>query len=123
MNPSDGKIYNYFTTTDGILEKIDNSNPDFEFPAGLEKLIRDKDFGAYAKNGSVPVAFLASNHTTNGNSGSPVLNAKGQLIGINFDRVWEGNMSDYFFDENTCRNIAMDMHYFLFVSNTVKQVD
>jgi len=115
MNPSDGKIYNYFTTTDGILEKIDNSNPDFEFPAGLEKLIRDKDFGTYAKNGSVPVAFLASNHTTNGNSGSPVLNAKGQLIGINFDRVWEGNMSDYFFDENTCRNIAMDMHYFLFV--------
>ncbi|HQW22960.1 MAG TPA: S46 family peptidase [Bacteroidia bacterium] len=115
MNPSDGKIYNYFTTTDGILEKIDNSNPDFEFPAGLEKLIRDKDFGAYGKNGSVPVAFLASNHTTNGNSGSPVLNAKGQLIGINFDRVWEGNMSDYFFDENTCRNIAMDMHYFLFV--------
>ena len=115
MNPSDGKTYNYFTTTDGILEKIDNSNPDFEFPAGLEKLIRDKDFGTYAKNGSVPVAFLASNHTTNGNSGSPVLNAKGQLIGINFDRVWEGNMSDYFFDENTCRNIAMDMHYFLFV--------
>jgi len=115
MNPSDGRTYNYFTTTDGILEKIDNSNPDFEFPAGLEKLIRDKDFGTYAKNGSVPVAFLASNHTTNGNSGSPVLNAKGQLIGINFDRVWEGNMSDYFFDENTCRNIAMDMHYFLFV--------
>ena len=115
MNPYDGRTYNYFTTTDGILEKIDNSNPDFEFPAGLEKLIRDKDFGTYAKNGSVPVAFLASNHTTNGNSGSPVLNAKGQLIGINFDRVWEGNMSDYFFDENTCRNIAMDMHYFLFV--------
>lgn len=115
MEPADGKHYNYFTTTDGILEKIDNLNPDFKFPARLEKLIRDKDFGTYAKNGSVPVAFIASNHTTNGNSGSPVINAKGQLIGINFDRVWEGNMSDYFFDENTCRNISMDMHYFLFV--------
>ncbi len=115
MNPSDGKKYDFFTTTDGILEKIDNSDPDFEFPAALEKLIRDKDFGAYEKNGSVPVAFLASNHTTNGNSGSPVLNANGQLIGVNYDRVWEGNMSDYFFDENTCRNIALDMHYFLFV--------
>lgn len=115
MNPADGVKYDFFTTTDGILEKINNSNPDFEFPAALEKLIRDKDFGTYAKNGSVPVAFLSSNHTTNGNSGSPVLNAKGQLIGVNYDRVWEGNMSDYFFDENTCRNIALDMHYFLFV--------
>lgn len=115
MAPADGKYYNYCTTTDGILEKIDRTNPDFKFPERLEKIIRDKDFGSYAKGNSVPVAFMASNSTTNGNSGSPVLNSKGQLIGINFDRVWEGNMSDYFFDENTCRNIAMDMHYFLFV--------
>lgn len=115
MKAADAKYYGHVTTTDGILEKIDRSNPDFDFPVELEKLIREKDFGTYAKNGTVPVAFISSNHTTNGNSGSPVLNAKGQLIGINFDRLWEGNMSDYYFDENTCRNIAMDMHYFLFI--------
>ncbi len=115
MKAADAKYYDFFTTTDGVLEKIDRTNPDFEFPLELEDLIRKKDFGSYGKNGSVPVAFISSNHTTGGNSGSPVINAKGQLIGINFDRLWEGNMSDYYFDENTCRNIAMDMHYFLFV--------
>ena len=115
MKAADAKYYAFNTTTDGILEKIDRDNPDFFFPVELEELIRKKDFGTYAINGSVPVGFISSNHTTGGNSGSPVLNAKGQLIGINFDRLWEGNMSDYYFDENTCRNIAMDMHYFLFI--------
>jgi Peptidase S46 len=115
MRAADAKYYTFSTTTDGILEKIDRTDPDFDFPLELETLIRNKDFGSYAKNGSVPVGFISSNHTTGGNSGSPVLNAKGQLIGINFDRLWEGNMSDYYFDENTCRNIAMDMHFFLFV--------
>ncbi len=115
MRAADAKFYTFSTTTDGILEKIDRTDPDFDFPLELETLIRNRDFGSYAKNGSVPVGFISSNHTTGGNSGSPVLNSKGQLIGINFDRLWEGNMSDYYFDENTCRNIAMDMHFFLFV--------
>jgi len=66
-------------------------------------------------NGTVPVAFLASNHTSGGNSGSPVINAEGHLVGVNFDRVWEGTMSDIMFDPNMCRNISIDIRYALFI--------
>jgi S1-C subfamily serine protease len=66
-------------------------------------------------NGKIPVCFIASNHTSGGNSGSPVLNADGHLIGINFDRNWEGTMSDYVYDVNQCRNIAVDIRYVLFI--------
>ena len=80
---------------------------------------QNKDYGAYAVqvNGkkTVPLAFLASNHTTGGNSGSPVINAKGELIGTNFDRIWEGTMSDILFDPNLCRNITLDIRYTLFI--------
>jgi hypothetical protein len=72
-------------------------------------------------SGPVPVAFIASNHSTGGNSGSPVLNAKGELIGVNFDRVWEGTMSDYYFDARICRNITCDIRYILWVVNEVGQ--
>ena len=113
--PADGKYYNYFTTTDGILEKSNSINPEYSIPEKLATLIKNKDYGNYAVNGTVPVAFLASLHSTGGNSGSPVLNAKGQLIGINFDGLWEGIMTDLYYDEKYCRNISMDMHYFLFI--------
>jgi hypothetical protein len=67
------------------------------------------------EKGEVPVAFCASNHTTGGNSGSPVVNDRGELIGLNFDRAWEGTMSDIVFDSDHCRNIALDMRYALFI--------
>mgnify|MGYP000340728325 CR=1 FL=1 len=79
------------------------------------ELQRKKDYGRWSVNGTVPIAFIADNHTSGGNSGSPVLNAKGELIGTNFDRVWEGTMSDYYFDEAWCRNISLDVRYTLFI--------
>ena len=76
----------------------------------------NKDFGRYAdQNGEMRVAFIASNHTTGGNSGSPILNGNGELVGINFDRMWEGTMSDLYYDVNKCRNIGLDIRYFLFI--------
>ncbi|MBK7667940.1 MAG: S46 family peptidase [Sphingobacteriaceae bacterium] len=75
-----------------------------------------KDYGQYvAKDGKLHVCFIASNHTTGGNSGSPVLNAKGELIGTNFDRNWEGTMSDVMYNPNQCRNIVLDARYTLFL--------
>lgn len=113
--PMNAVTYNYFTTADGILEKYDSTNYDFNAPKKLLELIVKKDFGRYAKDGELPLCFIATNHTTGGNSGSPVLNANGQLIGTNFDRVWEGTMSDYMFDPDQCRNITLDIRYTLFV--------
>jgi hypothetical protein len=103
------------TTLDGIMEKEDPKNDEFIVPLKLKELYQQKDFGRYAFNNTVPVAFTASNHTTGGNSGSPVLNAYGQLIGTNFDRVWEGTMSDLHFDPERCRNISVDIRYTLFI--------
>lgn len=113
--PMNAVTYNYFTTADGIIEKYDSTNYDFNAPKKLLQLIAKKDFGRYAKDGELPLCFIATNHTTGGNSGSPVLNANGQLIGTNFDRVWEGTMSDYMFDPDQCRNITLDIRYTLFV--------
>ena len=78
-------------------------------------LINNKEFGDYAEDGELHVCFIASNHTTGGNSGSPVLNANGELIGLNFDRNWEGTMSDIMYDPDQCRNIAVDARYILWV--------
>lgn len=114
--PRDGVDYHFFTTTAGIVEKYDPSNVDFDLPDRLLDLIRAGDYGPYAdKDGSMKVCFLASNHTTGGNSGSPVINGKGQLVGLNFDRNWEGTMSDINYDINLCRNISVDIRYVLFV--------
>ncbi|PJJ60673.1 S46 family peptidase [Hymenobacter chitinivorans] len=113
--PADGVKYDYYTTLDGIMEKADPTNPDFEVPARLAELYKNKDYGPYAQNGTVPVAFIATNHTTGGNSGSPVINGRGELIGINFDRNWEGTMSDIMFDPDRVRNITLDVRYMLFV--------
>ena len=117
--PADGIRYEYVTTLDGVIEKIDSTTEEFDAPRALVAAWQRKDYGPYAVNGTVPVAFLASNHTTGGNSGSPVINGRGELMGLNFDRVWEGTMSDVMFDPAMGRNIAMSMHYMLFVVDKV----
>lgn len=114
--PADGVLFKSFTTLNGIIEKDNPAIYDYNVPEALRKLYRMKDFGEYVnESGEVPVAFCASNHTTGGNSGSPVVNAKGELIGLNFDRAWEGTMSDIVYDPDECRNIALDMRYALFI--------
>ncbi len=114
--PADGVVYNHYTTLNGIIEKDNPEIYDYNVPQKLRNLYADKDYGRYAlDNGSLPVAFIASVHTTGGNSGSPAINAEGQLIGINFDRCWEGTMSDIMFDADRCRNIMVDVRYVLFI--------
>jgi hypothetical protein len=114
-DPRDAVKYHHYTTLEGVLEKEDPSIDEFEVPAKLKELVAKKDYGDYGYKGQLPVAFVASNHTTGGNSGSPVLNANGELIGTNFDRVWEGTMSDIAFDPDRCRNISIDVRYTLFI--------
>lgn len=112
----DGVQYKYYTTMDGLVEKNKTGEEDFYVKPRLLELYNKKDFGAYAdKNGKLRTAFIASNHTTGGNSGSPVLNAKGELIGTNFDRNWEGTMSDVMYNVNFCRNISLDIRFTLWM--------
>lgn len=113
----DAVNYKYFTTFDGIFEKAANEKvDDYKVNEKMKELYAHKDYGRYADaDGTLHTAFIATNHTTGGNSGSPVFNAKGQLIGINFDRVWEGTMSDLMFDPDFCRNVSLDIRYCLFI--------
>jgi len=116
FEPMDGVYYQYFTTLKGMIDKEDPKIADYYVPDKLKSLYKSKDFGSYTNStGEVPIAFCASNHTTGGNSGSPVINANGELIGVNFDRCWEGTMSDILFDPDRCRNIALDIRYALFI--------
>jgi hypothetical protein len=116
FKPRDGIIYDYYTTLDGVIEKDDPEIYDYKVPEKLKELYQKKDFGMYAnQKGELPVCFIGSNHTTGGNSGSPVLNAYGELIGLNFDRCWESTMSDIKYDINYCRNIMLDTRYILFI--------
>lgn len=114
--PLDAVEYNYYTTLEGIMEKENPEIYDYVVEKKLKQLYQNKDYGQYAtKEGQMNVCFAASNHTTGGNSGSPVFNSKGDLIGINFDRNWEGTMSDIIYDPQQCRNITLDIRYCLFV--------
>jgi len=113
--PLDAVRYEYQSTIEGIMQKDNPNIYDYDIPAKLRDLYAKKDYGRYAVNGTIPVAFTASNHTTGGNSGSPVLDAEGNLIGVNFDRCWEGTMSDIMYDPEQCRNITLDIRYALFV--------
>jgi len=114
--PRDGVKYDYTTYVEGILEKYVEGDYEFDVPAKLLEIAKAKDYGQYAdKSGSVPVCFIGTNHTTGGNSGSPAIDAYGNLVGLNFDRVWEGTMSDINYDPSICRNIMVDTRYMLWI--------
>lgn len=114
-SPYDGVYYTPSSTIKGIMEKDNPDIFDYNIPQRLRDIYATKDYGRWADaTGEVPVCFIATNHTTGGNSGSPVINGNGDLIGLNFDRVWEGTMSDIVFDPEICRNIALDVRYVLF---------
>ena len=116
FKPKDATYYTAYSTLDGIIEKENPDIYDYRVEPKLKELWRNKDYGQYANSkGEMATCFIATNHTTGGNSGSPVLNADGQLVGINFDRCWEGTMSDLLFDPAYCRNISLDIRYCLFI--------
>ena len=115
-SPKDGVIYDYVTTLDGVMQKEDPKNWEFVVPAKLKDLYNHKDFGQYAlKDGRMPVAFLTNNDITGGNSGSPVMNGKGELIGTAFDGNWESMSSDIIFEPSLQRCINVDIRYTLFI--------
>jgi hypothetical protein len=113
--PRDAVRYEHQTYLDGVMEKYQPGDYEFDVPEKLRQLHAAKDYGPYAENGKLPVCFIGSNHTTGGNSGSPAIDAHGNLIGLNFDRVWEGTMSDMYYDPAICRNIMVDIRYVLFI--------
>ena len=122
--PSDATYYLPSSTIKGIMEKDNPEIFDYNIPQRLRDIYAQKDYGRWADaTGEVPVCFIATNHTTGGNSGSPVINADGDLIGLNFDRVWEGTMSDIVFDPEICRNISLDVRYVLFIIDKVADAD
>lgn len=121
--PRDGEMYKYYTTADGILEKYRTKNPDFELNPRLISLFEKREYGNYGENGELRICFTGSNHTTGGNSGSPALNAKGELTGINFDRSWESTMSDITYNPEICRNIMVDARYVLWVIDVYADAD
>jgi len=111
----DAIYFKHYTTLKGIIEKDNPAIFDYDVPDKLRQLYEAKDYGRYTQDGEVPVCFIANNHTTGGNSGSPVLNADGHLIGINFDRAWEGVASDMAYNADQSRNISLDIRYALFI--------
>ena len=113
--PKDALNYGYYTYMEGIMQKYVPGDYEFDVPAKLVDLYNKKDFGPYGTKGRQTVCFIATNHTTGGNSGSPALDAYGNLIGLNFDRVWEGTMSDINYDSRICRNIMVDIRYVAFI--------
>jgi hypothetical protein len=114
-NPKDAVSYEPISYLGGVMEKYVPGDYEFDVPEKLRQLYHANDFGPYGENGKMPVNFIGTNHTTGGNSGSPAIDAQGNLIGLNFDRVWEGTMSDYYYDPTICRNIMVDMRYILFI--------
>ncbi len=115
----DAVKYNFFTTLDGVMEKEDNTNPEFVVPKKLREVYDKKDFGRYAENGTIPLAFITNNDITGGNSGSPVINAKGEIIGCAFDGNWEAMSGNIAFEPNLQRCICVDIRYVLFTIEKV----
>ena len=113
--PKDATLYTPITYLEGAMEKYIPGDYEFDVPAKLIDLYKKKDYGQYGDNDKMPVCFIGTNHTTGGNSGSPAIDANGNLIGLNFDRVWEGTMSDIYYDPNICRNVMVDIRYVLFI--------
>jgi len=123
FTPRDAVEYKYYTTLDGVIEKDNPEIYDYDVPEKLKEIYEARDFGQYEVNGTVPVCFIATNHTTGGNSGSPVLDAEGNLIGLNFDRAWDGIMSDMEFDPDRSRNVTLDIRYLLFIVEKLAGAD
>ena len=114
--PADAVHYDFITTADGVLEKKDNTNPEFVVPAKLEELLKAEDFGQYANdNGDLVICFIHGNDITGGNSGSPVMNANGDLIGLAFDGNWEAMSGDIAFEPELQRTISVDIRYVMFI--------
>lgn len=113
--PKDATAYKPMTYLEGVMEKYIPGDYEFDVPEKLISLYQNKNYGPYGEKGKMPVCFIATNHTTGGNSGSPVVDAYGNLIGLNFDRAWEGTMSDIYYDPSICRNIMVDIRYVLFI--------
>lgn len=113
--PRDAVAYEPVTYLEGVMEKYIPGDYEFDVSQKLIDLYNKKDYGQYGENGKMPVNFIGTNHTTGGNSGSPAIDAHGNLVGLNFDRVWEGTMSDIYYDPEICRNIMVDMRYVLFI--------
>lgn len=111
---TDGVYYHHQTNLKGVIDKKDNSNPEFVVPDKLETLYDKKDFGRYGVDGKLPVCFISNNDITGGNSGSPVINAKGHLIGCAFDGNWEAMSGDIYFEDELQRTISVDIRYILF---------
>ena len=114
-SPKNGVDYNYFTTMKGVMEKENPKEFEFNVPAKLKELYVRKDFGEYADNGEMHVAFISNNDITGGNSGSPVINGNGELVGLAFDGNWEAMSGDIYFDSNYKRTISCDIRYVLFM--------
>lgn len=114
-SPSDAVYYEPVTHLEGVMEKYVPGDYEFDVPEKLIDLYKRKDYGRYAEDGKIAVNFIGTNHTTGGNSGSPAIDAHGNLVGLNFDRVWEGTMSDYYYDPSISRNIMVDIRYVLFI--------
>ena len=114
-SPADAIFYEPVTHLEGVMQKYVPGDYEFDVPQKLIDLYKTKDYGQYGENGKMPVNFIGTNHTTGGNSGSPAIDAHGNLIGLNFDRVWEGTMSDYYYDPALSRNIMVDIRYVLFI--------
>ncbi|NVK65522.1 MAG: S46 family peptidase [Flavobacteriales bacterium] len=121
--PHDGMMYTEHTTVKGILDKNNTGEADFELLPDFRELAESKDYGGYDQDGELWVCFTGSNHTTGGNSGSPVIDAEGNLMGLNFDRSWESTMSDFMFDADRCRNITVDIRYVLWIMDKYAGAD
>jgi len=114
-SPKDGVYYTNKSYLKGVMEKYVPGDYEFDVPQKLQDLYSSKDFGPYAENGKMPINFLSTNHMTGGNSGSPMIDAHGNMIGLAFDTTWEGTMSDLYFDADIVRSISVDIRYVLFI--------